>query len=241
METMTTKLSCNYCHTIISFQHFLKHILSAHPEEFWALNNKLLHSRYMTEPGESETGTLLLEDCPPYLKIDKKTSQFCCFGCSSAVSRRGSAQKHFPKCLEVHLAKIAKFRLTYPPLAPLAPLVPTLVSTVVQTKVITTTTTIKFGDGNSMAFLSAYHRELEEAKKASKTQYKRMERMREHWKNTHPELLDEWDMVEEEISIASDGDEDPNDILQETAKAREIILPKIKKEVDADGCVNLRV
>ena len=230
---MTDHVHCPYCTDAPVAHNLLKHIFSKHENRFFHKRNiDLLHQQ----------GQHLDRVCPPFFAMNSNGTQeyYCCFGCMKAIKKEPFAVKHFPMCFEAHKAKLISLMEKYP-LAPVPMVAPTLVSTVVQTKVITTTTTIKFGDGNSMAFLSAYHRELEEAKKASKTQYKRMERMREHWKNKHPELLDEWDAVEEEISVASDGDEDPNEILQETAKAREIILPKIKKEVDADGCINLRV
>ena len=233
MQEMTDHVQCPYCTDTPTGTHLLKHIFRQHEKNFFHKRNIDLLQQH---------GHHFNRTCPPFFCMNSNGTQeyYCCFGCMKAVKKDFYAVKHFPMCFEAHKAKLISLMEKYP-LVPLPVVAPTLVSTVVQTKVITTTTTIKFGDGNSMAFLSAYHRELEEAKKASKTQYKRMERMREHWKRTHPELLDEWDEVEAEISEASEGDEDPNEILQETAKAREIILPKIKKEVDADGCINLRV
>lgn len=248
MAEMTTKLSCTYCHTIISFQHFLKHILSEHAEEFWALNNKLLHSRYMTEPGESQTGNILLEDCPPYLKIDKKTSQFCCFGCSSTVSKRASAQKHFPKCLEAHLAKIAKFRLAYPPLVPLAPVVNTVVQNQVVNVTNNTTVNVKFGDKMSLALSAAmYTCYKQEAKIASRATSKLQKIMEKFLKEIKPlattqegrnimenfhDFLDEG--YESTDSTSSSVGEDPNDIKKEVEKEHEVKLPNIIKTKETD-------
>jgi hypothetical protein len=231
MQEMTDQVQCPYCPISVTGTHLLKHIFSKHEKAFFHKRNiDLLHQH----------GHIISKTCPPFFYMNGNGTQeyFCCFGCMKAVKKEPFATRHFPKCFEEHKTKLLSLMAKYPLDVSGNT---TVVNTVVQTKIITTTTTIKFGDGNSMAFLSAYHRELEEARHAEKTQYKRMMRMREHWKRTHPELLDEWDDVEAEISSGSEGDQDPNEILEESAKGRNITLPKIKKETDVDGLLNLRV
>ena len=248
------KSSCTYCHTLVTARHLLGHILSKHSEEFWTLNNKVLHSPYMMEPGQSQTGNLLENDCPPYLKIDKDSYQFCCLGCSNSVNKRAFAEKHFPKCLKAHLDKITKVRLAYPPLAPLAPLVPTLVNTVVQNQVVNVTNNttvnhvIKFGDKMSLALSAAmYTCYKEEAKNASRASSKLQKVMEKFLKEIKPlattqegrnimerfhDFLDEG--YESTDSTASSVGEDPNEIKKEVEKEHEVKLPNIIKTKETD-------
>jgi hypothetical protein len=154
-----------------------------------------------------------------------------------AVKKEPFAKKHFPKCEAAFDAKVLELKAKYP-----MDVSGVIVNQVTETKVTTTITTIvKFGDTTSMELLSKYHRDLEDAEKQRKTAVKKLERMKQWFIRNCKVSEDDLEDLEAEISDSSSVDEDPNDILQHTAKVNGVTLPKIKKVVDADGLVHLKV
>lgn len=226
---MEDHVQCPYCADIPTGTHLLKHIFSKHQTNFFHKKNlEILHSRYVKWTG-----------CPGEFYFNPKdtSSIHCCFGCMKAVKKESFAKKHFPKCEAAFDAKVQELKLKYP-----IDVSGVIVNQVTETKITTiTTTTVKFGDATTMAFLSKYHQELEEKEMERKTATKKLERMKKWMIRNFKVSEEDLDEVENEISDASSVDEDPNDILTYTAKRREIALPKIKKEVDIDGNINLRV
>jgi len=226
---MEDHVHCPYCTDTPTGIQLLKHIFSKHEQNFFHKKNiEVLHSRYVKwtgAPGEF------------YFHPKDTQSYFCCFGCMKAVKKEPFARKHFPKCEAAFDAKVLELRAKYP-----ADVSGVVVNQVTETKVTTTITTIvKFGDTTSMELLSKYHRDLEDAEKQRKTAVKKLERMKQWFIRNCKVSEDDLEDLEAEISDSSSVDEDPNDILQHTAKVNGVTLPKIKKVVDADGLVHLKV
>jgi len=185
-------VQCPYCDDTPVSWHLLKHIFSKHETNFFHKRNiETLHSRHVKWCG-----------CPGSFTFNPRDVDtiYCCFGCMKAVKKEKFAEKHFPKCESDFDAKVQELREKYP----LDNSGGMLVNQVTETKITTiTTTTVKFGDATSMAFLSKYHQELEEKERERKTAVKKLERMKKWVVRNCKVSEDDLDDLETEISDTS--------------------------------------
>ena len=88
--------------------------------------------------------------------------------------------------------------------------------------------------------LEKYYKRIQELEEDNKNADKKAYRMREWLKTTNPDIAQQFEEAEADISDASDVDEDPNELLRKVVKEHKVEF-KIVKTIDEDGNIKFSV
>lgn len=228
----SSKIECPYCTSHLDTNNLFKHILCKHEEQIFLGDSKAAQSNRNTLKQSPSKAT----PCPPTLYLtqskDLLNPYYCCLGCSSAIKKVKCAIPHFPDCLAAHEQKRTELCLKYNGSEPVITQTTTIVSTI--------TTTVTINDPMILAMLSKYHTRVVEEMSDNKNSDKKAYRMREWLRNKYPDVAEEFDEAEGEISDSSSIDEDPNDIVKKVVKECKSTI-RFKTEKDENGNFNLSV
>ena len=113
MPCVNPTFDCPFCKKSVVYHFFLKHMLAQH---FSALFNP------STDYGTKNIAMLQVdkqrEKTVPRIYLPNNETKYICLGCSVAINRLPSAQKHFPDCGEAHLKATQELRKSINETAP---------------------------------------------------------------------------------------------------------------------------
>jgi len=105
MPSVNPTFDCPFCKKSVVYHFFLKHMLAQH---FSSLFNP------STDYGSKNIAMLQVdkqrEKTVPRIHLPNNETKYICLGCSVAINRLPSAQKHFPDCGAAHLAASQELR-----------------------------------------------------------------------------------------------------------------------------------
>jgi len=224
---------CPYCSDTPVSEHLFKHILSKHEAcLFTGENTKVI--QYNRKIISEKIGKL----SPPTLYLttskDLLNPYYCCLGCSTAVKKYKFAIPHFPDCFEAHDKKRKELEAKYP----LESVKDISATTVFITS--TVTTTVRCDNPFVLAALEKYYKRIQELEEDNKKADKKAYRLRQYIKLRHPDVAEEYNQEEEDISDISDVEIDPNELLRRVVKEHKVEF-KIVKTLDEDGNIKFSV
>lgn len=113
MPSVNPTFDCPFCKKSVVYHFFLKHLLAQHSSSLF---------NPATDYGVKNIAMLQVdkqrEKTVPRIYLPNNEEKYICLGCSVAINRLSTAQKHFPDCGAAHLAASQELRKSISNVAP---------------------------------------------------------------------------------------------------------------------------